>query len=163
MENLLPNGVVHYLVGGLLMGAGIGLIYAVTGRIAGVSGILTAVQSWWSRRACFETREVVEERTWKGTLVVGVVIGALLVTLLGPVVAAGTGVGGGFVTEVQWWRLALGGLLVGVGTRAACGCTAGHGICGVSAFAMPSISATVIFMGVAIVTARLIMSTGVTP
>ena len=68
-----------------------------------------------------------------------------------------------FVTEVQWWRLLGGGVLVGLGTRTALGCTSGHGICGVAALAPSSISATLIFMGVAIVTARLVMATGVTP
>jgi len=161
METIFPNGIVHYLVGGLLIGAGIGLAYLLTGRRAGVSGVLTAAQSWWSRRPGFHTPHVLDERRWKGTLVVGIVIGAALVTLLGPFVAAD--VGGPFVTEVQWWRLGFGGLLVGLGTRAAVGCTSGHGICGMSAFAPASISATVIFMVVAIVTAQIVLAAGVRP
>ena len=50
MAELFPNGIVTYLVGGLITGAGIALAYVVTGRIVGVSGILTAAQSFWSRR-----------------------------------------------------------------------------------------------------------------
>lgn len=38
------------------------------------------------------------------------------------------------------------GLLVGVGTRLASGCTSGHGICGISRLSLRSIAATVIFM-----------------
>jgi uncharacterized membrane protein YedE/YeeE len=154
MDELFPNGVRSYLVGGLLTGAGIGLIYALTGRIAGLSSFLTAVQSWWSRRAFFHRASVVDERRWKGVLVVTLIGGAAAYTLL---------LGEPFVTEVQWWRLFLGGVLVGVGTRAARGCTSGHGICGISALAAPSLVATVVFMAVAIVTARLVAMTGITP
>ena len=37
MEQLFPNGIASYLIGGLIAGAGIGLIYVFTGRIAGLS------------------------------------------------------------------------------------------------------------------------------
>ncbi len=154
MEDLLPNGLRHYFAGGLLLGCGIGLIYLLTGRIGGVSSFLTAVQSWWSRRPVFRTARVLEERTWKGVLVAGLVLGALAHTLI---------TGSIFVTQVQVWRLAAGGLLVGLGTRVARGCTSGHGICGNASFAAPSLAATAVFMAVAIVTARIVMSLGVTP
>ncbi len=154
MLDLLPLGFVHYLVGGLVIGAGIGLVYLLTGRRAGVSGILTAAQSWWSRRPAFRTPQLLEERVWKGVLVAGLIVGAALYTLVA---------NQPFVTEVQWWRLLAGGVLVGLGTRTALGCTSGHGICGISAFAPPSLATTVIFMGVAMVTAKLVSLTGLTP
>lgn len=144
----------HYLVGGLLIGAGIGLVYLLTGLRAGVSGLLTAAQSWWSRRPAFRTPALLEERVWKGVLVAGLVVGAAIYTLVARQP---------FVTEVQWWRLLAGGVLVGLGTRTARGCTSGHGICGVSAISPPSITATAIFVGVAILTARLVSLTGLTP
>jgi uncharacterized membrane protein YedE/YeeE len=154
MVDLLPNGAWHYAAGGLLIGAGIGAVYLLTGRIAGVSSFLTAVQSWWSRRPVFHTARVLEERTWKGVLVAGLVLGALAHTLA---------TGGAFVTEVQWWRLAAGGVFVGLGTRVARGCTSGHGICGNASFAAPSLAATAVFMAVAIVTARIVAAMEVTP
>ncbi|MHC4948022.1 MAG: YeeE/YedE family protein [Planctomycetota bacterium] len=154
MDQLFPLGVWPYLAGGVLIGAGIGLVYLLTGRIAGLSGFLTAAQAWWSRRPFFRRSEVLEERTWKGVLVAALVAGALLHTVL---------LGELYVTEVQWWRLGIGGVLVGVGTRTARGCTSGHGICGMSALAAPSIVSTVVFMAVAIGTARLVAMTGVTP
>ena len=154
MEQLFPTGVQSFLVGGLIVGVGIGLVYLMTGRIAGVSSFLTAVQSWWSRRPFFQQRTALDERTWKSVLVVGLIAGAAIYTIA---------LGEMFVTEVQWWRLFAGGVLVGVGTRTARGCTSGHGICGMSAIAPPSIAATVIFMGVAFVTARIVSSLGVTP
>ncbi|MHC4081376.1 MAG: YeeE/YedE family protein [Planctomycetota bacterium] len=154
MGDFFPNGIEHYLVGGLLVGAGIGLIHLLTGRIAGVSSFLTAAQSWWSRRVFFRSPVMFDERVWKGVLVLGLIVGAALHTAL---------IGGQFVTEVQSWRLLVGGLLVGLGTRTARGCTSGHGICGVSALAPPSLTATAIFMAAAFVTAWLVAQTGVTP
>ena len=65
--------------------------------------------------------------------------------------------------RAHWSRLLVAGLFVGFGTRTARGCTSGHGICGVSAFAAPSLASTAIFMGVAIVTAWLVGLAGVTP
>jgi uncharacterized membrane protein YedE/YeeE len=154
MQDLFPNGIGHYLVGGLLVGAGIGLVHLLTGRIAGVSSFLTAAQSWWSRREFFRSPVMLDERTWKGVLVVGLILGAALHAAV---------LGGQFVTEVQWWRLLVGGVLVGLGTRTSRGCTSGHGICGVSALAPPSMTATAIFMAVAFITAWLVGQAGVTP
>lgn len=42
--------------------------------------------------------------------------------------------------------LLLAGLLVGVGSRLANGCTSGHGICGIGRFSIRSIIATLAFM-----------------
>ena len=154
IQELFPMGLAPYFVGGLLIGAGIGLVYLCTGRIAGISGFLTAAQAWWSRRPVFRQAAVLDERTWKGVLVLGLVVGAGLFALLSRQP---------FVTEVQWWRLFAGGVLVGIGTRTARGCTSGHGICGLAALAPPSLAATVIFMAVAIITAQLVKLTGLTP
>ena len=38
------------------------------------------------------------------------------------------------------------GLLVGVGTRLANGCTSGHGVCGISRFSLRGIVATVFYL-----------------
>ncbi|MHC4966300.1 MAG: YeeE/YedE family protein [Planctomycetota bacterium] len=154
MGDLFPNGIEHYLIGGLLVGAGIGLVFLLTGRIAGISSILSAAQSWWSRRPFFCTPMMLDERSWKGVLVLGLVAGAVLHTVF---------LGEQFLTEVQWWRLLVGGVLVGWGTRTARGCTSGHGICGVSAFAPPSLAATAIFMAAGFATAWLVAQTGLTP
>ena len=48
--------------------------------------------------------------------------------------------------------MAVAGLLVGFGTRLGKGCTSGHGVCGVASGAKDSIAATMIFVGVAMVT-----------
>jgi uncharacterized membrane protein YedE/YeeE len=43
-------------------------------------------------------------------------------------------------------ELVLAGLLVGFGTRAANGCTSGHGVCGMARLSPRSIAATLTFM-----------------
>ena len=48
--------------------------------------------------------------------------------------------------------LIVGGLLVGVGTRYASGCTSGHGVCGLSRLSPRSLVATLAFMCAGFVT-----------
>lgn len=49
------------------------------------------------------------------------------------------------------------GLLVGIGTRMANGCTSGHGVCGISRFSMRGIIATMFYLfagGISVVVFR---------
>jgi uncharacterized membrane protein YedE/YeeE len=48
--------------------------------------------------------------------------------------------------------LAIGGLLIGFGTRIGNGCTSGHGICGLARLSKRSLVAVAVFFGVAILT-----------
>ena len=48
--------------------------------------------------------------------------------------------------------LVMGGLLVGLGTRLASGCTSGHGICGIARLSSRSLVAVAAFMITAMVT-----------
>lgn len=54
------------------------------------------------------------------------------------------------------WPLALGGFLVGLGTRMAGGCTSGHGLCGVSRVQKGSLLATASFFGAGIAVSLLV-------
>ncbi len=56
------------------------------------------------------------------------------------------------VQQIGTMGLVIGGLLVGLGTRYANGCTSGHGICGLSRFSLRKLMAVCSFMGSAIVT-----------
>lgn len=47
----------------------------------------------------------------------------------------------------SWLIILSAGLLVGVGTRLANGCTSGHGVCGISRLSVRGIVATLIYMG----------------
>jgi uncharacterized membrane protein YedE/YeeE len=51
----------------------------------------------------------------------------------------------------SWIVIVIGGLLVGIGTRLGGGCTSGHGVCGIARISPRSITATLIFMAVAMV------------
>ncbi len=44
------------------------------------------------------------------------------------------------------WVIAAAGVLVGVGTRLANGCTSGHGVCGISRLSLRGIVATVMYI-----------------
>jgi hypothetical protein len=49
--------------------------------------------------------------------------------------------------DAGWGTVVLAGLLVGVGTRYASGCTSGHGVCGLSRLSPRSLVVTLVFMG----------------
>jgi len=52
-------------------------------------------------------------------------------------------------------QLIIAGLLVGLGTSYASGCTSGHGVCGISRGSIRSIAATLTFMMAGIITVYL--------
>ena len=49
--------------------------------------------------------------------------------------------------QVAGCAVVIAGLLVGVGTRLANGCTSGHGVCGLSRFSLRSLVNVLAFMG----------------
>jgi len=48
--------------------------------------------------------------------------------------------------DAPYGALILAGLLVSIGTRYGCGCTSGHGVCGLSRLSPRSLAATAAFM-----------------
>jgi uncharacterized membrane protein YedE/YeeE len=118
------------LVGGLIIGVAAALLWLVNGRVAGISGIAAGL---FARDG---------EARWRLAFVAGLVGGGALMHLVRP-----TAFGlphGGTAT------LLVGGVLVGVGTRLANGCTSGHGLCGTSRLAPRSLVATAVFFAVGI-------------
>ena len=118
------------LIGGVLIGLSAVILMLSIGRLAGISGIVS--NALVSGEAT--------GRPWRLAFILGLPLGALLVTALGlkdwshvtfPATMAMT---------------AIAGLIVGVGTTLGSGCTSGHGICGLSRFSKRSIVATVTFM-----------------
>ena len=153
---MFPLGIEPYLIGGVLVGIGVSLIYIATGLHATQSSFFTTTLSWFSKRKHFQKESNIQERNWRLFLAIGLIIGALIYTLtLSPT--------GFWITSVQIWRLALGGLLVGFGTRLSQGCTSGHGISGLASLSTTSLYAVIVFMGVAIVTANIVQLIGVLP
>lgn len=153
---MFPLGIEPYLIGGVMIGFGVALIYIMNGIHATQSSFLTTTLSWFSKRRHFQKEKNIQERGWRLTLATGIIIGALIHTItLSPT--------GFWTTQVQLWRIALGGLLVGFGTRLSSGCTSGHGISGLASLSKTSLYAVMVFMGVAIVTANIVQMLGVLP
>jgi uncharacterized membrane protein YedE/YeeE len=151
-----PNGIAHYLTGGLILGTGVAAIFLLSGRIAGASGFFSTTLSWCSSLTDLRQPGYLASRNWRLAFAVGMILGAAIFTFT-------WNDGVTFHTTVQPWRLAIGGFLVGLGTRIARGCTSGHGICGLSSLSLPSLAAVMTFMGVAIATAFVARAFGVAP
>ena len=146
--SLFPLGWAHYLWGGLLIGAGTGLLFVLTGRIGGMSSVFSSTWSYVVRRPFFQQDRFLASRGWRLVYALGLVLGALVWWL---------GFAGGVTeaTAVPAWQLLLGGFLVGYGARLGNGCTSGHGICGLGSFQWPSLMAVLTFMATAFLTANL--------
>ena len=147
MEAFFPNGWVHYLAGGLLLGAGMSLLFAATGLIGGMSTVFTTVWSFFSQAPYFRDARFLSSRTWRLVYAAGLIGGALAWLIA---------TGDPFVTGVPPWRLLAGGFIAGFGARLSNGCTAGHGICGIASLQPASILSVLIFLATAMITARLV-------
>ena len=173
--DLFPNGISRYAVGGLLVGLGAAVIYLGTGISAGASTFLESTLSYVSDKSRFQ--RYVSSRDWRLVFTAGIILGAAVfaATFQSGVVTSSlyqpgtTGqlyeVGGVtlWTTDVQPWRLLVGGIFVGIGTRIGKGCTSGHGVCGVGSASKTSIVGVLTFLAVAIVTAQLVAALGVSP
>jgi|SRR6185503_17862346 len=115
------------LLGGAIIGGAAALLLILSGRIAGVSGILGGALV-----------PRVGEVGWRVMFLAGLVGGGLIGAMVAPG-AYGAARGSGPL-------LVAAGLLVGFGTRLGSGCTSGHGICGVSRLSRRSITATALFV-----------------
>ncbi|MHC3438368.1 YeeE/YedE family protein [Natrialbaceae archaeon A-gly3] len=170
-----PQGISHYAVGGLLVGLGVAVIYLGTSAITGASTFLESTLSYVSNQSRFQRYRA--SRDWRVVFTLGIVAGAAVyaVTVQSGAISsslhasATTGelyeVGGVtlWLTEVQPWRLFLGGILVGIGTRIGKGCTSGHGVCGVGSASKTSFVGVATFLLIAIGTAQVVMALGVSP
>ncbi len=149
MGDPFPTGVTSFLGGGLLMGLGLVVMYLTLGVKAGASSFLSSTLTYVT-----PLKAERGSRHWRLLFAAALVLGAWLYA---------AGHQAFFATAVSGWRLGLGGLLVGFGTRLSSGCTSGHGLCGLASFSRASLLAVLVFMGVAIITARLMLLLGVTP
>jgi uncharacterized membrane protein YedE/YeeE len=153
---MFPLSIVPYIVGGILIGIGVGHIYITTGLHATQSSFFSTILSYVSKRPYFQQKQYLASRGWRLTFAVGVIVGAFIYTItISP--------DGFFWTTVHWWRLAIGGFLVGFGTRLSKGCTSGHGISGLASLSTTSLYAVITFLAVGILTALIIQALGVIP
>ncbi|CAB3700766.1 hypothetical protein LMG24238_03624 [Paraburkholderia sediminicola] len=122
------------LAGGVLIGLAVTLLVLGNGRIAGISGILGELVDTTS-----------SDHAWRAAFMLGLFaapwIFRLFTTLPVVTIASSPPV------------LVVAGLLVGIGTRYASGCTSGHGVCGLSRGSIRSLAATATFMAMGFLTA----------
>jgi uncharacterized protein len=126
------------LLGGVLIGISALLLYAVEGQIAGISGIVFSAMR--------------DAKIWKLLFIGGLIAGGWLAIALGaaaPIAPLPSTIRGGAV-------ILMAGVLVGLGTRLANGCTSGHGVCGMARLSPRSFTAVTTFMGVGMLTATAI-------
>ncbi|QDP18504.1 YeeE/YedE family protein [Sphingomonas xanthus] len=132
MEPLSP---VAAAAGGLLIGSAAALFLLLTGRIAGVSGMVASA----TRIGTGGT-----PRAQASAFILGLVLGTALVATFVRTPEIGV------TSSVP--LLVIAGLLVGFGTRLGNGCTSGHGVCGMARLSPRSFAATATFMVAAIAT-----------
>ena len=116
------------LAGGLVIGTAAAVFLLFNGRIMGASGLVGGLVDGSGRG------NATERAAFLGALVL---VPALIVLATG-------GAQTGATSNVA--VLVAGGLLVGIGTRLANGCTSGHGVCGISRFSLRGIVATVFYL-----------------
>lgn len=136
---MIPQDWIHGLIGGLMIGSAAAIYLLVNGRILGASGILGGLIDG-------SGRSTAAERAVFLAALIGVPV--LLVPLYTVVDTHITGNAG---------LIVVAGLLVGLGTRLANGCTSGHGVCGISRLSPRGIVATLLYLfagGIAIVALR---------
>ena len=151
IETLFPNGIAHYLVGGLFIGLGVAVLFAFTGRQGGASTFFSASWSWLINTPFFQQSAFLNSRNWRLIYSAGFILGGVIYFLLDlPQVAS----------HMPAWKLLIGGILIGYGGRLGGGCTSGHGICGMASLNPGSISVVITFMATGFATAWLMKLLG---
>lgn len=116
------------LGGGVLIGLASAWLILMNGRIAGISGILGGLFDWTKG-----------DRGWRLAFTLGLLVGPAIWGLFHALPS--------IEIHASTPMLVAAGLMVGVGTRYAAGCTSGHGVCGLSRLSPRSLAATLTFMG----------------
>lgn len=121
------------LLGGAMIGVASVLLMMLTGRIAGISGILGG---------CLTLAP--GDKIWRFAFIMGLILAPFVSGFLGYPLPTPR-------MPANWIVIVIAGLLVGFGARLGGGCTSGHGVCGIARLSPRSIAATAIFMATAIV------------
>ncbi|MEJ8560010.1 YeeE/YedE family protein [Yoonia sp. GPGPB17] len=125
----MPIDWIMGLAGGVLIGTAAAIFLLVNGRIMGASGIIGGLVDGSGRHDWAE----------RAALIVGLfVVPGIAAVMIGGAETHLTG---------NWIVIVAAGLLVGVGTRLANGCTSGHGVCGISRLSLRGIVATAFYIG----------------
>ncbi|HET9987700.1 MAG TPA: YeeE/YedE thiosulfate transporter family protein [Kofleriaceae bacterium] len=136
MHDFTPG---HAIVGGLLIGLGLAIILIGSGRIAGLSGIAAGLINPFSGG----------DRAWRASFLAGALAVGAIFELVAPRTYDAA-------APHRMWVVAVSGVLVGIGTRLAHGCTSGHGLCGLARLSKRSLIATLTFFAIGVATATLV-------
>ena len=115
------------LAGGVMVGLAAALLLILSGRIAGISGIIGGLLT-----------PSKGDVSWRLAFLLGLLAAPVIFSLfhfLPPV-----------AIEASYPTVIVAGLLVGIGTRYGSGCTSGHGVCGLSRRSPRSLVAAASFM-----------------
>jgi len=153
---MFPLGIWPYIIGGLIIGVGVSFVYILTGIHSTQSSLFSTTMSYFSKIPYFQRKTYLESREWRLYFAAGVILGAVIYTLT-------VSPDGWWTTSVQPWRLVIGGLLVGFGTRLSSGCTSGHGISGIASLSTTSLLAVITFILFGIISAQIVTFLGVVP
>jgi uncharacterized membrane protein YedE/YeeE len=122
------------LFGGMLLGVSATFLMLFNGKVAGISGVINGLLT---------PKE--GEFSWRLLFFAGMVMGGLVSVIA-------LGISRPVTDGISLPTIVIAGILVGMGTRLANGCTSGHGICGIGRLSKRSLVATVVFMLVAALT-----------
>ena len=129
---MLPFDPISAVLGGALIGAAAVVLMLLTGRIAGISGIVAGLMT-----------VAAADKAWRIAFLAGIVAAPVVAGLIGWPVADPQ-------MPASWAIIAVAGLLVGFGARLGGGCTSGHGVCGLARGSVRASVATATFMATAI-------------
>ena len=121
------------LAGGVLLGIASAMFILLNGRILGISGILGGLLP--PRKG---------DSGWRISFLLGTLAAPLAMSWLLP---GASSLLPAPRIDANVVLVVVAGLLVGIGTRYASGCTSGHGVCGLSRLSARSLVATLSFMG----------------
>ena len=133
--NIVNFTPIESLIGGLVIGLAVSILYLFRGNYTGISDIYFNVIS--ANGTGF---------VWRSFFIIGLIVGPVILSFFQYKNL-------GFEMPVtNPLFIILGGLFVGYGTKLGSGCTSGHGICGIGRLSIRSIVGTFVFIISGIIT-----------
>jgi uncharacterized protein len=119
--------VINSLFGGMLIGVAASILILFNGKITGISGIIGGL---------FRPKK--NDVGWRVMFLMGLLISPILYAVFLPLPT--------ITIDGSMTMIIMAGILVGIGTRYASGCTSGHGVCGIARLSPRSLIATILFI-----------------
>jgi len=152
-------------IGGLAIGSYALLQFIVSGHTLGVSTAFGNVCAFFSKAAFFKSQDFQNKVNWRLWFILGIPLGGFIAAI-----TSGTAIIPSFslgqlydsVLPQQLWLKAIvlsaGGILIGLGSRMAGGCTSGHAIAGLGLLNPPSLAASAGFFAGGIIAVQVLFN-----